>query len=283
MSRRATAIGGIAILLWSSLALLAAHVRRIPPFEVLALSFGIACACGMLVLALRGREALRRLRQPPAAFLLGFAGIFTYHALYFTALDLAPPAQASLINYLWPLLIVLFSGLLPGAGLRPRHIAGAVLGLAGTALILLHKGGAGPAGAGAGYAAAFGCAFVWSGYSVLNRRFGHVPSELIAPICGAVALAGLLCHLGLERTVWPQGGQWAAIIGLGLGPVGLAFFAWDHATKHGDLALLGSLSYLAPLLSTALLIAAGVTPASAAILASALLIMGGAAVAMRRS
>lgn len=282
MKRRATAIGGIAILLWSALALLAASVRAIPPFEVLALSFGVACTAGMAVLAVRGRQALRRLKQPPAAFLLGFGGIFTYHALYFTALDHAPPAQASLIAYLWPLLIVLFSGLLHGAGLKPRHLAGALLGLGGTALLLSHGAAAVRFGQSLGYAAAFGCAFVWSGYSVLNRRFGHVPSELIALVCGAVAFTGLLFHLALERTVWPDGAQWLAVIGLGIGPVGLAFFAWDHATKHGDLALLGALSYLAPLLSTGLLIASGITPLSAAILLSALLIMDGAAVAMKR-
>jgi drug/metabolite transporter (DMT)-like permease len=135
-----------------------------------------------------------------------------------------------------------------------------------------------------GYLAAFGCAFTWSGYSVLNRRFAKTPSEMIIGVCGAIFIAGGLCHLalahlGIEPTVLPNLWQWLAIIGLGLGPTGLAFLAWDHATKHGRLSLLGSLSYLSPLLSTLLLILCGRAEASWQILLAAALIIIGAVVA----
>lgn len=277
----ATLVGTAAILLWSVLALLTAATAGVPPFELLALSFAVAFAASLALLAARGRAALARLRQPAAPWLLGFSGLFLYHALYFVALKAAPPAAASLVAYLWPLLIVLLSALLPGERLRARHVAGAILGLAGTAL-LLRGGGGSDSSPTLGFAAALGCAFVWSGYSVLNRRFAGVPSEMIGGVCGAVALAGLACHLALERTVLPGAGQWAAIVLLGLGPVGIAFFAWDFATKHGNLPLLGALSYLAPLLSTGLLVAAGRAEASASLAVAAALTVGGAAVATSR-
>ena len=289
-SVRATGIGVVAILLWAALALFTARTRGVPPFELLFLTFAVAFAGGLVLVWMRGGFA--RMRQPWPVWATGFGGIFGYHALYFTALNAAPPAEASLIAYLWPLLIVLLAAALPapgGAGdrrLRPRHLIGAALGLAGTALILLggRTGGIGPGnigmgGSALGYGAAFGCAVVWAGYSVLNRRFPGVPSDVICGICGAVALAGLACHVALERPVRPDAGQWAAILALGIGPVGLAFYAWDHATKHGQLALLGTLSYLAPLLSTLLLIATGEAQASAAILLAAVLVIAGAAVA----
>jgi len=278
---RATWIGAVAILLWSSLALLTTATAGVPPFELLALSFAVAFAASVVVLAAGGRRSLRWLRQPVAAWALGFCGIFFYHALYFVALKAAPPAEASLVAYLWPLLIVLLSAALPNERLHGRQVLGAMLGLAGTALVLRqgrHEAGSAPL---LGYAAAAGCAFVWSGYSVLNRRFASVPSELIGGVCGLVAVTGLACRLALEPTIWPGGAQWAAILLLGLGPVGLAFFAWDHATKHGRLATLGTLSYLAPLLSTLLLIATGRTSASPAIVAAAALVIGGAAIATR--
>jgi drug/metabolite transporter (DMT)-like permease len=274
----ATLIGLGAILLWAALALLTASTRGVPPFELLGLSFGIAAFAGLALLAVRGR--LRLLRQPVGAWALGFGGLFFYHALYFFALKAAPPAPASLIAYLWPLLIVLFAAALPGERLRARHLGGAALGLGGTALLVLAPAAAGQGSApAAGYAAALGCALVWSGYSVLNRRFAQVPGEMIAGVCLLVAMAALPVHVVLEPSVAPAPGQWLAIVLLGLGPVGLAFYAWDHATKRGNLPVLGALSYLAPLLSTALLIAAGKAPLSATLLAAAGLIIGGAALA----
>jgi drug/metabolite transporter (DMT)-like permease len=275
---RATAIGAVAILLWSALALLTVQARGIPPFELLCLSFGIAFMAGIVVLGLRGRAGLAQLRQAFAPWITAFSGIFLYHALYFFALSAAPAAQASLIAYLWPLLIVLLSAAMPGGErLQVRHVVGALLGLGGTALILMQRHSASAAATfAAGYAAAFGCALVWSSYSVLNRRFAATPSGMLVGVCGAVAIAGALCHAALERTVWPDPGQWGAIVLLGLGPTGLAFLAWDHATKHGKLPLLGALSYLAPLVSTLLLIIAGKAAASPALALAAVLVIAGA-------
>lgn len=284
LSGAATAIGVIAIGLWSGLALLTSMAEGIPPFEMLALSFAIAFAASLIVLGGRGAAAFRSWRQPLPVWLVGFGGIFAYHALYFFALKAAPAANASLLAYLWPLLIVLLSALANGERLRVRQVAGAVLGLGGTALILSTRASGGAATAPvAGYVAALACAVVWSTYSVVNRRFRDVPSDVIGGICGLVAVAGLVCHWLFEATVWPTGLGWLAVIGLGLGPVGVAFFAWDHATKYGRLPVLGALSYLAPLLSTGLLILCGKAAASPVLLLSAGLIIAGAVLATTRS
>ena len=280
LKTRATLIGIIAILLWALLALFTATAGAIPPFELMALTFAVAFAGGMVVLVARGSAGLAELRQPLAPWLTAFAGLFLYHALYFFALQNAPVGDASIIAYLWPLLIVLFAAMVPGESLKPRHLAGAVLGFSGTALIILTKGGpVGGGGSAAGYLAALGCAFVWSGYSVLNRRFAGTPSGMLVGVCGAVALAGLVCHLLFEVPVAPAARQWIAVLLLGLGPVGLAFLAWDHATKHGHIALLGTLSYLAPLISTALLVLTGAAPASFKLALAAALVIGGAVLA----
>jgi drug/metabolite transporter (DMT)-like permease len=281
-SSRATAVGFAAILLWSGLALLTALTAGIPPFELLALSFGVAFAASLAVIGRKGAGGFRAWRQPWPVWASGFAGIFLYHAFYFFALKAAPPVEASLINYLWPLLIVVFSALIAREPLQARQLLGALLGLAGTIVVVLARQGGEAAAGGnplAGYAAAAGGALVWSLYSVNNRRFKGVPGEVMGGICGLVAAAGLVFHLLFEETVMPGAPVWACIVGLGLGPVGLAFFAWDYATKHGRLALLGVLSYFAPLLSTALLIASGQAPARPAVLVAALLIIGGAALA----
>ena len=269
----ATLIGFIAIALWSMLAVLTAASGSAPPFEMAALTFAIGGGLGLIYAAARGR--LGALRQPWPVWLLGVGGLFGYHALYFAALRLAPPASASLIAYLWPLLIVLFSALLPGEPLQARHLFGALLGFSGAVVLFWGKAETGAGGA-LGYALALACAFVWSGYSVLLRRIKSAPTEAVAGFCTATAVLAAVCHFAFETSVAPVGaGQWSAILGLGLGPVGLAFYVWDYGVKHGDIRLLGVAAYAAPALSTLLLVGAGYAQASLSLgLACALIIVG---------
>ena len=279
----ATLVGFGAIVLWSGLALLTALSGEAPPFELAALTFALGGLGGLAYAAVRKRLWL--LLQPWRVWVVGIGGLFGYHALYFAALRRAPPADASLIAYLWPLLIVLFSAALPGERLRPRHVVGATLGFAGAALLFFSKGASFIAADHKvllGYGLALCCAFVWSGYSVLSRSLKGAPTEAVAGFCLATALLSGLCHVAFETTVIPAGaGQWLAILGLGLGPVGLAFYVWDYGVKHGDIRLLGVAAYAAPVLSTLILIAAGVAPATPALAAACALIVGGALVASR--
>jgi drug/metabolite transporter (DMT)-like permease len=276
----ATAIGFVAVVLWATLAALTIATAPVPPFLLNALTFGIGGALGLVWLAATG--SLGQLRGVPAgAWALGILGLFGYHAVYFTAFRVAPAAETGLVAYLWPLFIVLFSGLLPGERLRGGHMGGAALAFAGAALLVLSRPSDGAANA-LGLALGLACALIWAGYSVGSRRYAAVPTGAVAVYClGSAVLSGLV-HLALETPAWPAGpGGWLAIAALGAGPVGLAFYVWDIGVKRGDIALLGVLSYAAPLLSTLTLIAAGLAPASPVLILSALLIAGGAAIAAR--
>jgi drug/metabolite transporter (DMT)-like permease len=283
MSRaRATAIGFTAILMWALLALLTVGTAPVPPFQLNALTFALGGTLGLVWTARTG--GLGQLRAVSwKVYAFGTAGLFGYHALYFSALRLAPAAEAGLIAYLWPLLIVLLSGLLPGERLRAGHILGALLAFGGAALIVARGAGAGTAPeAMLGYALALGCALTWSGYSVLSRRLGAVPTASVTVFCLATAILSVPAHLALETTVWPQETTgWAAVVALGLGPVGLAFYTWDVGVKRGDIQLLGTASYAAPLLSTLALVAAGVAQPGLHLAAAAILITAGAALAAR--
>jgi len=277
MHLRATLIGFSAILMWSFLAVLTVASGRTPPFQLAALTFTIGGLIGAASWILR-RHGAAALRQPPEVWGLGIGGLFGYHALYFSALRLAPPAQAGLINYLWPLLIVLMSALLPNERLKLHHVAGALLGFAGAVMLFAGREQLALAAEFApGYAAALVAAFVWSTYSVLSRRFAGVSSDAIAGFCLATALLATLSHVLFETTVWPaDSGQWFAVAALGLGPVGLAFYAWDFAVKHGDIRVLGAASYAAPILSTLWLVLMNYAAASVSLgIAAAFIASGG--------
>ncbi|MBM2575928.1 EamA family transporter [Jannaschia sp. Os4] len=263
----ATLIGFGAVLLWATLAAFATLSDGVPPLQLLATCFGIGGLLGLTRGLPRG--------VPAGAWALGVGGLTAYHLLYVLALRLAPPVEASLVAYLWPLLIVLASALVQR--LRWYHVAGALLGLAGAALVVTGgRLGFAPA---PGHAVALFAAFVWTGYSVAQRRYADVPTTAVT---GFLLVAALLCggaSLAVETPVVPDTRQWIAIVGLGLGPVGAAFFLWDVGCKRGDLAVLGASSYAAPLLSTMLLVALRLAEATWTLALACVLITGGAALA----
>ncbi|MEY8118699.1 DMT family transporter [Falsihalocynthiibacter sp. BN13B15] len=275
-------MGASAILLWSFLAVLTVGSSPIPPLQLNAMCFAISGVIGLVWVARGiGFSALLHVNWKIYAF--GTLGLFGYHFLYFSALRLAPPAEAGLIAYLWPLLIVLFSGFLPEERLKPTHIIGAILGFVGAA-ILMGNGGALKSGFILGYALALMCAVTWASYSVISRRLGTAPTETVAIFCVFTSLLSLLAHLVFETTYWPQDPiAWASIVALGVGPVGIAFYTWDFGMKKGDIQLLGVTSYAAPVFSTAILVFFGVTTASWSLALSACLIIAGAALASRAS
>src|SRR5690606_26463914 len=185
---------------------------RTPPFLLSAITFAIGTAVG-LAARLLSPAPRSVVKIPFQVWIIGIAGLFGYHFFYFTALRNAPAVEASLVNYLWPLLIVLGSALMPGERLKWNHVAGALLGLAGTFLIVTRGGGFSfDARYGFGYAAAAVSAVLWATYSLLSRRFPGVPTSAVMWFCAATSVLSLLCHLLLEETVLPAGmGQWAAV------------------------------------------------------------------------
>ncbi len=279
---RATLIGFSAVAMWALLALLTDASGAVPPFLLSAITFAIGTGVGLLARLFMPRPQ-QKVRIPPQVWVIGIAGLFGYHFFYFTALRNAPAVEASLIAYLWPLLIVIGSALMPGERLAWNHVAGALLGLAGTFLIVTRGGGLSfDASYAFGYAMAGVCALVWSAYSLLSRRFPSVPTTVVTWFCAATSVLSLACHLMLEETVLPaDAGQWLAVLGLGLMPVGAAFYAWDIGVKRGNIQVLGAASYAAPLLSTLVLIATGFAEPSWRILAACLLITSGAVLAAK--
>ena len=280
---RATMIGFAAVLLWALLALFTVGSAPTPPLLLNTICFAIGGTLGLIWTWRSGQLAALKI-VPIRVYVFGTIGLFGYHTLYFSALRLAPAAEAGLIAYLWPLLIVIFSGLLPGEQLRRGHTVGAVMGFAGAALIITGGGAGFSAEYATGYGLALLCALTWSGYSVLSRKLGDAPTATVTVFCLATAALSLPLHLLLEDTVLPSTPiGWGAIIGLGLGPVGLAFFVWDIGVKRGDIQLLGTSSYAAPLLSTLVLVAFGVASPTNVLIWATLLITGGAVIAARAS
>ncbi|MCK2148785.1 EamA family transporter [Marinobacter alexandrii] len=279
----ATWIGSISVLLWGTLAFLTKLTGgHIPEFQLMAMTFTIAFLLMMVRWLRAGHTGIRFAHQSVFAWCIGVVGLFGYHFAYFKAMTLAPAVEVSLLAYLWPLFIVLFSAFLPGESLRAQHIAGAVMALVGCWLLIGRNSSGFSTENMDGYLVAFACALIWSSYSVLSRLVKSVPTDAVGWFCGVTAVLAWVCHLLWEQTVWPDSwSQWVGVIGLGLGPVGIAFFTWDYGVKHGNIQLLGTLAYGAPLISVVLLVLAGFGEATSAVIAASVLIVIGSLVAGR--
>ena len=267
-------LAGGAILLWSSLAILGSRVSHLPALLVTGIALCIGGCLGLV--------RVREWRVPPATLAVGIGGIFGYHVMLFSAFRLSPIVEANLVNYLWPLLIVLLSPvILPGFGLKPRHVLGAITGLAGAALIVSGGSVHPDFSALPGYLLAAAAALTWAVYSLLTRRLPAFGSGAVGAFCVAAGALSLLVHTAQSGAaaftgIRPQ--DWLVLAALGVGPMGAAFFLWDAALKRGDPRVIGALSYLTPLLSTLALTVIGGRGMSILAVIAMVLIVAGAAV-----
>jgi drug/metabolite transporter (DMT)-like permease len=255
MPAAATFFAFLSIALWSFLGFLGAGVNHLPSILVTGTALTVS---GVL-----GAARLRAWRIPLKTLAVGIYGLFGYHFLYFTALSFAPVVEANLMNYLWPLLIVLLSPvILAGHNLRPHHAAGAFLGLLGAGLIVTNGRLSLDIANLPGYLSAAAAAFVWASYSLLTKRLPPFPTAAVGSFCFFSGLLSLAIYalVGLTQgnsLAIPAGRDWLYLVLLGLGPLGMAFFTWDAALKRGDPRIIGSLAYLTPLTSTLILVLVG--------------------------
>ncbi|MFZ6687616.1 DMT family transporter [Undibacterium sp. SXout11W] len=264
-----------AIALWSILAALGLTLSHVPPF----LLTGIALIIGSLIAAPLSGFRLSAWKVPPLTMLLGVYGLFGFHLLFFIALRTAPAVEANLINYLWPLGIVVLAPLiLPETRLRRAHIGAALLGFSGAAVAIIGRSSNAGLSDGfhIGYLFAFGSALIWATYSLGTRRVAHFETAAVGSFAAISGMLSLACHFLFEPATRLSCSDLFRIAVLGLGPLGGAFFLWDAAMKTGDPRRIGVFAFLTPLLSTIVVVMTTGQPFSFNIVVSAAMIIAAA-------
>jgi drug/metabolite transporter (DMT)-like permease len=268
-------------LLWASLATLATALSDVPPF----LLTGIALIIGSIISLPLSGFRISAFRVPAKTLLVGVYGLFGYHLMLFIALKTAPAVEANLVNYLWPLLIVVLTPLFnKSLRLGLRHILAASVGFLGAALAILSSGNL---GAGfemqIGYFFALVAAVIWSTYSLLTTRVPAFPTSAIGLFALVAGVLAIGAHFLLEDPATLTGTDWLLLVLLGIGPLGGAFYFWDAALKAGDPRRIGVLAFATPLLSTAMLLIATGRQLSWELAVATILIVGGATLASKRA
>lgn len=261
------ALGAIA--LWSTLALLSQKVAVIPAFLLVGITLFIGGLCSL--------PWFKQWRFSKKSLAVGVYGLFGYHFCLFMAFKLAPAVEVNLINYLWPLLIVLLSPLFfSHTQLSKKHILGAMLGFTG-ALLIASKGSVVVSSENIlGYVLAAVAAFIWASYSLLTKKVQDITTPTVGLFCLISGILSLVCHFIFEPSYGLRIAELPMLLYLGIGPMGIAFFLWDKSLKNGDSRIIGSLSYLTPLLSTVLLVVFAAGNFSSVTLIAMTLIISGA-------
>ncbi len=278
------ALGAVA--LWASVAALGVELARVPPFLLTGAALLIGSLMALPMSVRGGRLDVRLLRAPLPALAVGVTGLFGYHFLLFMALRTAPPVEANLVNYVWPLLIVVLAPVvLPGVRMRVRHVGAALAGFGGAALAIA-GGGAGGAiasgeGAWVGYLCALGGALVWALYSLMTKRLSAVPTTALGSVLFVSGLLSLGCHALLEPPVALSAQEIGLLVVMGIGPLGAAFFLWDAALKRGEAATIGLLSFITPVVSTTILLLMRGEVPGLHVVGAAVVIVGAAVVGTR--
>lgn len=261
-----------AVALWGSLAALGKLLGDVPPF----LLTGLGLLVGSLIALPLSKFRISELRIPPKTLLLGIYGLFGYHFFLFLAFQNAPAVAANLVNYLWPLGIVVLAPLFfKEIKLKPRHLIAGLIGFAGAALAITSNG-LSTSDFQIGYVFAFFSAVIWSTYSLGTKKVPHFPTAAIGVFSFASGVLAIIAHLVFEPAIALDAEQLLLIWLLGLGPLGGAFYLWDKALKLGNPQRVGLISFLTPLLSTSLLLVATGEELSWTLVLSASLVIGAA-------
>ena len=276
MNSRLAALG--AIVLWSSLASLATLIPNVPVF----LKTGVGLLIGSVIALPLARFQIKQLAVKPKILLLGVYGLFGYHAALFVALSTSPSVQANLVNYLWPLLIVLLAPLFSKkVKLNLRVVIGGLMGFIGASLAIL-SGSSSDGLFYSGYLFAFMAAIVWSTYSLATNRIGSFPTPAVGLFALVSGILSIAMHFVFETQVSLSSFDWMILVLLGLGPLGAAFYLWDYAIKRSNPQEIGLLSFLTPLLSTGFLLVITGQALSWLLAIAAALIVGGSLIGRAR-
>jgi drug/metabolite transporter (DMT)-like permease len=281
-----TLVGAAAIPLWATWPLLAVlSAGSIPLFQFLAIIFAVGAAVLLLVrrpppprseTGVTPKSSLRA--STWAAAVMIAVGLFVSDIFFIKAIQIIPAAQASLLNYLWPLMIVVAGVPLGLVQASKRHTLSMLLGLAGAALVI------GPdvsAGAWSGIVLALATGLSWTAYCLFRLWQGPDAPDALVQGFALSAGAAIILHLAMETTVVPPIGALISAVLVGVIPLALGNLAWDHGVRRGDRVLLATLAYATPLVGALFLIAFGFSQATLGLLAGGVCIVAAGIISAR--
>lgn len=197
-------------------------------------------------------------RQPFRLYCITVSGIGLYTILLNWAFKIAPPYEVNIVNYLWPVFLVLFSRLLNKETFLPNEWIGIMMGFIGVIYLFIPSDTGMFLAIGLGHLLALAAAMIWAFYSAVIVKENYSVSFLV-PVFFISGSISLVMHFAFEETVFSAPiSVWGVVFVLILSR--LSYVLWDYGMRKGDKQILAVCSYFVPLLSVSYFIALGIVP-----------------------
>ena len=245
---------GLTVLIWSTLATVVKLVLKdIPNFQALAISSAFAFVFLLILNIINGSiKEMKHYRIKDCLTMagLGFLGLFMYSALYYYGIAELGSQEACILNYLWPMMIVIFACIILKERITVKKIIAMLMSFAGIVVLTLSSGGASSGNRLFGIIACVTAAVCYGLFSVLNKKHSLNQNVTMMWIWFMTAVCSLVLSLIFENWQPIAGVQWLGIAWLGIVVNAVAYLLWAIALKGAsDSAKIANLAYLVPFIS----------------------------------
>ena len=181
---------------------------------------------------------------------LGFMGKFLYSVLYFYGLSGLAAGDACIINYLWPVMTVVFSCLWLGERFTWRKSMAIFASFSGVVLVASKGSMEGLlSGNLRGIVSCVAAAVFYGAFNVLNKKENRDQFVSMTVYFFSAALFSGIWFLAEGESIALTGAQTAGIIWLGVFMDAAAFLMWALALQNGDTAKLSNFAYITPFMA----------------------------------
>jgi len=244
----------LSVLIWSTLAAVSKMMLSdLPSMQTLSIGAAFAFLFLLLINLKSGKlKQMKQYQKKDYALMgsLGLLGLFVYTALYYYGLTQLSSQDACILNYLWPMMLVLFSCLILKEKLTKIKVLAMLCSFLGIVLLSAGNSGSKSGGAVLGMLSCIGAAACYGLFSVLNKKANY--DQQISMMIGwfLVAIASLGFGLFTEQWIMLQPAQWLGMLWLGIATNALAYLFWALSLQGiENTAKIANLAYLTPFLS----------------------------------
>ena len=244
----------LTVSIWSTLATVAKLLLSdIPNLEALAIS-SLFAFLFLVVINIKNGMIKELKKYSLKDYLkmagLGFLGLFMYSALYYFGITQLTSQEACILNYLWPIMLVLFSCIILKEKLTVIKAVAMLCSFAGIIILSTGSGTASGEKAVAGIVSCIVAAACYGLFSVLNKKADYNQNIAMMIIWLTTAVCSAITGAFTEEWVAIRPTQWLGLIWLGVVIDAVAYLLWAIALRGAEnTAKIANLAYLTPFLS----------------------------------